>query len=140
MSQLRMFDTTVYKWPCRFEGEKSRRYQPEAGLKTFYRPRFRPILSENWEAWEEALPSGERVRRLRCYWKHPSPLTRADYEYDRVIACSINPDGFYWTVRWFARVGWAGFHPWSAGKSESLEEAKAQALRQLRIKAPQLFR
>jgi hypothetical protein len=68
--------------------------------------------------------------RLRLYWTHPSPNTRAENELQRSVAVSINPECCVWTVRFIPLVGVTGW-PWSRGQSESLQAAKNDALARL---------
>ena len=135
-AQVGLFGSVVYKWPCRWAGARSRpAYPPDAALRSCYRARSRPVLSQRWVL----RAASEGTQRLELHWLHPSPLTRADYEYDRVVAVSINPDGCRWTVRWLVPVNRDGFSPWSHGQSTGLEAAKADTLTRLRARAPRLL-
>ena len=64
-------------------------------------------------------------RNIR-YWSHPGG--REENEIARTIAISINPEGFYWTIRFFKLVGSDQRWTWSRGKSESMPEAMAVTL------------
>jgi hypothetical protein len=140
-AQLGLFDRTVYKWPCRRPGARSQpAYPGDEKLRAHYRARFAPVLATTWQTRRTTYPSGETIERVELHWRHSGPLTRADYEYDSIVAVSINPEGFYWTVRWLVAVGRAGFSPWSRGQSESLEAAKVEALAKLAEKAPRLMK
>jgi len=131
MPQCDLFRSqAVYKWPCRGPGDKT--HEDDRLAYRFWRARSAPLLSSDWSLeMDDHSQSGVfEDKRLRLYWNHPNPITRAQNERERWLAVSINPECFAWIVRFIPLVGVTGW-PWSKGQSDSLEAAKRDALARL---------
>lgn len=131
MSQGDLFRSqAVYKWPCSGPGDKT--HAEDRIAYRFWRTRSAPHLSASWviEMEDHSQVGAFEDERIRLYWTHPSPITRADNENERYLAVSINPESCAWIVQFIPIVGVTGW-PWSRGKSDSIEGAKKDSLSRL---------
>jgi len=120
----------VYKWPCSSSGDKT--HEEDRLAYQFWRARSAPLLSSSWETvWlDHTQVDVFEDERLQLYWRHPSPITRAENECERWLAVSINIECYAWIVQFIPLVGVTGW-PWSRGQSDSLEAAKRDSLARL---------
>lgn len=126
-AQIDMFnDRAVFAWPCTGPGPLTHLDISRNGIKHYWRAHRAPILSARW-----AMLPVYGDDRLQLHWRHPSPNTRGENERDRIVAASINPDGFYWSVRFVPLAGTDRHWAWSGGQSTSMEAAKIDTLARL---------
>jgi len=120
----------VYKWPCTAAGDHT--HEEDRLAYRFWRARSAPHLSASWvvEMEDHSQVDVFEDERLRLYWTHPSPITRAENEHERWLAVSINTECYAWIVRFIPLVGVTGW-PWSRGQSDSIESAKRDSLARL---------
>jgi len=112
----------VYRWPAIGPGVMTHQTQDR-----YWRARVAPVLACRWV---EVPATAELDRRLVRVWRHPSPLTRAENEVREMVAASINLSTLGWWVSWPVLVGSVG-GSWSRGRSESVEAAQDDAMKQL---------